>query len=135
MFRRAALLELGIVLALPAGAMAQDVVVASGHITAGSPHTLLATAGEAGVDGIDSFLFAAPAAGTRLTTRTVDGTDLGYDLDFWFFGADGSVVGDCSTEAADEVCDVPGGAVDAEVSAFQGVDLDVTVLDVTPVQP
>lgn len=103
--------------------------IATGHITVGVPtSTLLSVAEATTVENVDSFFFTAPAAGTLLTTTTIDNSGLGYDLDFYFFDASGAYVDGCSTEAADEVCVVPPGAVTGEVGAYSGVDLDVTVI-------
>jgi hypothetical protein len=118
-------------------AAATNHTIASGHITAGAPHTQVLTAAEAGVgDGVDSFFFAAPLAGTLLTTSTVDNGGFGYDLDFYFFDAAGNYVdSDCQTEAPDEFCVVPAGAADGEVAAWLGADLDVNVIDLTNPAP
>jgi hypothetical protein len=128
--RKAGLIGLG--LFLLAASPASAGTIASGHITIGAPTTSLLTTSEAGLNqNIDSFFFNAPAAGIVITTDTVDGGELGYDLDFYFFAASGDYVdSDCQTEAADEVCTVPAGAADAEVAAFFGRELDVDVVTI-----
>ncbi|HWH44342.1 MAG TPA: hypothetical protein VNT32_06395 [Thermoleophilaceae bacterium] len=127
--KKAGAFGVALALALPGTALAGT--VGSGHIAVGSPHTSLISVGEVGIDGVDSFFLSAPAAGTTITTQTVDHSELGYDLDFYFFAADGSYVdSDCQTAQIDETCVVPAGAADVEVAAYFGADLDVTVVTV-----
>lgn len=105
-----------------------DTVIASGHILVGAPTTALVAASEAGIDGVDSFSFPV-TPGQVITTSTTDHSELGYDLDFYFFAADGTyVASECQTVAIDEVCTVPAGAAIGEVAAFFGANLDVDVL-------
>jgi hypothetical protein len=108
-------------LALPAAAA--DTELGSGHILVGSPTTAVI-----GIPDVTSLFFATPAAGTIITTSTVDNSGAGYDLDFYFWDAAGGYLSACATEAVDEICEVPAGAAEVEVSAFVGLDLDVTLL-------
>lgn len=125
---RTILTTLALLLLAATPAQASD-VIAEGHIIGGAPTTSALTVAEAAaVENVDSFFFAAPAAGTSITTSTTDNSGLGYDLDFYFWDANGGYIGSCATSAADEVCEVPAGAATGEVAAYLGVDLDVVVL-------
>ena len=97
--------------------------IASGDILVGSPTT------EAiGLDGVTSFFFAAPAAGTVLSTVTTDHSGLGYDIDLYFYGPGDVYISGCVTIGTEETgCVVPAGAVTVEVSAWIGADLHVSV--------
>lgn len=108
-------------LALPTAVAETE--LGSGHIVAGSPTTIAF-----GLADVTSLFFAAPEAGTNLTTRTVDNAGIGYDLDLYFYDAAGNYLGGCSTSAADEVCTVPAAAAEVEVAAFYGADLHVTLV-------
>lgn len=121
-------LALGLLLLAPL-AIAQDEPIASGTIKVGSPTISAITVAEAAdVEGVDSFFFPAPAAGTVITSVTVDNGGLGYDIDFFFFDAEGNyVASECQNAGTDEICAVPEGAVTAEAAAWIGADLEVYV--------
>lgn len=125
--RSFAILGLLVLALVPLGAAGTP--IGSGHIALGAPTTSAITTSEANAPVIlDSFFVAAPAAGTVVSTQTVDKSGLPYDLDLYFWDADGNYLSDCATDAVDESCAVPAGAALVEVAAYVGVDLDVTVL-------
>lgn len=117
------LLPLALALALGFAPSAAATSVGSGHIVAGSP-TTMATA----LEGVTSFYLAAPLPGTLVSSETIDHGGLGYDIDFYFWSAAGDYLGGCFTAGSEELdCVVPTGAAQIEVSAYFGVELDVTV--------
>lgn len=92
-------------------------------------------------EGIDGFYVDAPAAGTTITSSTVDAKGLGYDIDFRFYDAQGRHIepqkengGDpCETRGAEQTCIVPAGLENGGrilVSSKLGAFLEVTVLAV-----
>lgn len=114
---------LAAVLFLSPFALATQTEIASGDILAGSPTTQAI-----GVEPVTTFFFDAPAAGTLISTVTTDRSGLGYDIDFYFYDADGGYLSGCTSVGAEESCAVPAGAAQVEVSAWYGVDLHVSVL-------
>lgn len=108
-------------LLIPAAAAGTE--VASGDILVGAATTQIV-----GIDGVTSFFFAAPAAGTVLSTVTTDHSGLGYDIDLYFYGAGDVYLSGCSAFGTEETgCVVPPGATSVEVSAWSGADLHVSV--------
>jgi len=112
-------------------------VIASGSILVGGPHTeLVGSVSElGGPDGIDGFAFDPTDVQGLVITTVTTSSGGAYDLDLWFRNAAGDYVpsanpGVCATPAPDEVCTVPGDAVDGFVVAFSGRQLTVQVVEV-----
>ena len=93
------------------------------HIDAGQPltyHEVYDVPGpELDVSGVND---------RTLHTVTVDNSQTGYDIDLYFFDADGGQLSACETPGEDETdCLVPTGATVVRVNSYLGFDLDVTV--------
>lgn len=127
------------------GNLSEGDVVGEGHIAQGSPTAWYRSVAvvtchmtEAPcVEGVDSFLVDAPAAGTVIGTNTTDDVGQGFNLNLFFHSANGNYLGGCGegpldqTEA-EQTCEVPEGAATAVVDAVWGTDLDVVVEVVQP---
>ncbi len=100
--------------------------VGSGHIIAGSPHTLVYEDRHAGVS---SFILSLDGfANATLSTTTVDNGGLDYEINLYIYDASDDLIAFCPSEGGDvTTCPVPVAATSVEVAASYGVDLDVTV--------
>lgn len=127
------------------GNLSEGDVVGEGQIAQGSPTAWYRSVAvvtchmtEAPcVEGVDSFLVDAPAAGTVIGTNTTDGAEQGFNLNLFFHDDRGEYLGGCGEGALDrtegeQTCEVPQRAATAVVDAVWGTDLDVVVEVVQP---
>lgn len=127
------------------GNLSKGDVVGDGRVAQGSPTAWYRSVavvtchmtGAPCVEGVDSFLVDAPAAGTVIGTNTTDGGGRGFNLNLFFHDDRGEYLGGCGEDAfdreeGDQTCEVPEGAATAVVDAVWGTDLDVVVEVVRP---
>ena len=101
--------------------------IGSGHILAGDLIGATMFVGVSGVDGFELDI-SNVAPGTVLSTVTTDNSGSGYDLDMQFYDSSFNDLGGCFSSGTEETCEVPEGAAYLDVIAFQGVDLNVSVV-------